>query len=190
MTCQQVQDELLLYAGVEEFPAELSAHLAECRSCREFHQELMVVTGGLGSDDDFQFAESDIEAACRRVDRRLAANDSITPVWSRWMPALRVAASVVMVLGVSMLAFLMGRYGFNGDAQRAAVDDSGTSIMDVALAYDVDDTELEMDESTIHVLIDEVTLLPAAEAGRDVLDDLTDAEFEHLKENFDVGDLL
>jgi hypothetical protein len=99
----------------------------------------------------------------------------------RWLPA---AASVLLVVGVGIGGYFMGRTNLN---PATATIDQPTAL----LLGSVDESDYdEPDDPTFEVLLSQFTTDRPFDASEKLLDDITDEEMEYLTQNFDVGDLL
>ena len=188
MNCAHVKDELMLWFGQPGLPDELSDHLRQCRSCRAFWEKSVAVSGRLDQDSLF-YPEPDetdrlVDSVMASLDARSPRNISVVSrlvsLWHRHVP---VAAAAVLVLGISIGMFLTGGTAFQTDLPESTV-----TVTEVVGIYD--DGDMELDDNSVGILIEELTRQHRWEASRWLLNDLTEEELDYLEESFNVGDLL
>ncbi|MEA3297009.1 MAG: hypothetical protein U9R56_04020, partial [candidate division Zixibacteria bacterium] len=78
-------------------------------------------------------------------------------------------------------------YGLSGSVQQATEKINEGESTFVVLA---EIESGEPDQATIKALMYDFTSSQFTEADERLLDDITEEEYEHLKNNFDVGDIL
>lgn len=184
MTCAQIQDELLLYAG-DDLPADLADHVAQCAECRRLWSELTAAAAAMGTDDVFA---PDPHAALmleRDILQRIAAAPR-----RRSLPLgglLKIAAAVVLVVGSSLISYRVGKQHLTPSGMAGI--DSSIEYADTQDYAAADTAQVDIDESTISILIDDYTST-VGEPGERLLDDLTTEEMEYLQQNLKAEDLL
>lgn len=191
ITCNEAREAVDLHFGLEELPIDLQTHLDECESCRAYHDEMTVFADSLGSDTDIPFSAEELDQAVsdvvERIDNQPTVVSVISPVANWLRPMLRIAA-VLMVVGLSYSSYQLGlesSLGVGTDMLQLA--DAADDRLNVLLDYD---TDSEMDEGLIGILIDDYCADGAYEATASLLDDISAEELEYLTENLQVGELL
>lgn len=182
MNCQQVKDELLLYVGADSIPEDIRKHLDSCTGCRTFWSELTAVAKTIGNDEDFYIGDIELESAVNRVDARIDQLEmkKVTDVRSAWFSYVPAAAAVILLVGISLSAYLMGWFA-RGDSE------AGLSSQDTSWVT-IENGDVDIIENSG---IDYVVYQSEYPASAELLyDDLTDEELEYLDENFDVGEIL
>jgi predicted anti-sigma-YlaC factor YlaD len=188
MSCDRVQEQLLLYLGQQQPPEELRQHLAECPACRSLWRELSRLEQKLGSDELFYPGDTDVERLVSKVDAAVrsgerARKDAASRVRKIWLTYVPVAAVAALVLGVAIGWYVAERTVLTPDeAPSAAEEVSFTGL--------TDEDFVQLDDDAVSALLYELTTRHPYEAGEWLLDDLTEEELKYLEERFDVGDLL
>lgn len=182
MTCQQIREELDLSFGVEEYSAEIKAHLATCEDCRAYAAELFSLTASLGDDSAFATNIFESNKIGWAVEDAMNRHPKPKPVWSSRIRYIAAAAVVVLAAAIGVDQY---RRNISVDipttkdtTQLASTD---TNLLP-ATTLDMTNTELEQ------MLLDYSTL--DDNAASEVLQNLTDEEMQYLEKNFDVGELL
>ena len=180
MNCQQIKDELLLLIGADTIPPNIQTHLDTCAECRRFWSELTAAADTLGSDEDFYLDDAALESAVNRVDARIDQLElkKVTNVRSAWFSYVPAAAAVILLVGISISAYLMGWFtSGNGQAGLTSPDTAWVTLEN----GDVD----ILQDSNLDYFMYQST------ASAELLyDELTEEELEYLDENFDVGEIL
>ena len=88
MTCDHAREAIELYFGLDELPAELQTHLAECDSCRNYHSEMASFAGSLGSDTDTPFTAEDFDRVAAGVAERIDRQPTVISYPARWLQQL------------------------------------------------------------------------------------------------------
>ena len=188
INCEQARELVQLHFGSDELPDDLQAHLAECDSCRAYHDEMMNLAGSLGSDTDTPFSAEDLAGAAAGVMERIDRRPTVASYPAKWLrPMLRVAA-VLLVVGLSYSSYRLGQesnFGAGLDTLQAL--NTEADKLTALLEYDIDE---EMDEDLIGIVIDDYCRDASYEATASLLDDISEEELEYLTENFEVGELL
>ena len=184
MNCQNIQDELLLNVGAEVLPDNLQAHLDACPDCRAFWAELSSAARTVGSDEDFFLDQSAIETQVTNVDRRIDELElgKVTDVRSAWISFVPAVAAVVLLVGISFTAYMMGWFGSGSVLTDRPVEDTlmaqADNVMDI------------IDENDIGYILYEFAADRKASTSELLMEDLTEEELEYLENNFDVGEIL
>jgi predicted anti-sigma-YlaC factor YlaD len=188
MNCESARELIDLYFGHDELPDGLQTHLDQCDSCRIYHDELVRMAGGLGSDSDTPFSIEDLDRAAAGVAQRIDRQPTVVPLSTKWLrPLLRVAA-VLLVVGLAYSSYRVGvDSNFSADLDTLQNADAEVDELTILLEYEVED---EMDEDLIGILINDYCADASYEATASLLDDISEEELEYLTENFEVGDLL
>lgn len=188
MNCEQARELVDLHFGLDHIPDELQTHLAECESCRSYHEEMTALAAGLESDTDSPFSVEDFDRATAVVVERIDRQSTVASGPSGWLrPLLRVAA-VLMVVGLSYSSYRMGvESNLDADLDTLQTAESDVDQLTVLLEYDTDE---ELDEGMIGMLIDDYCTDASYEATTTLLDDISEEELEYLMENLEVGELL
>ncbi len=188
MNCEQAREIIELHFGGDQIPGDLQAHLTECESCRAYYDEMTALARGLGSDIDSPFSAEDFDRATAGAVDRIDRQPVIELRPAGWLrPMLRVAA-VLLVVGMSYSSYRMGVESNLGAAlDTLQTADADIDRLTVLLEYDTDD---ELDEDMISILIDDYCTDASYEATTSLLDDISEEELEYLTENFEVGELL
>ncbi len=185
MNCQNIKDELLLMAGGGSLPDDIQKHVDGCAECRAFWLELTAMAGNLGSDEDFYLDETELESSIARVEQRIDQLElnKVTDVRSAWLSYVPAAAAVVLLLGISFLAYMMGWFS-SGDP---GIADKSS---DTAL-WGLENGDMDIiEESSIDYVMYQSATLNYAAPGTLLYEDITEEELEYLDENFDVGEIL
>ncbi len=114
---------------------ELEAHLAGCESCRQFNQVLRATetSFGAGHEPSIKVVQDVLRAAHTNAPER-----KHLPVFG-WKPALAMAASVVILLGLVLGNYNANRVGMElmvTDAQFMNAEDQVVSVMYDGLSED------------------------------------------------------
>jgi len=179
MNCEQVKEQLELYFGTDELPAEIEQHLQGCTSCRAHRLELQRLSEQLGVDADFEPSASDLERAVTGVGSRIGSDKAPSIIPVSWLRPLSRVAAAILIVGVSYTTYLLGRKQAQYPTV-ATVDTVQTATSDSA----------EMDDEFVSMLINDLSSDGYFDAGELLMNDLTDEEMEYLKENMTVGDIL
>lgn len=185
MTCQQIQDELLLLIGEKHLPEELQKHLAGCEQCRSFYDELTSAVGQIGSDEDFFVGEAEVERMVQKVDEKIDTVEltkvtNISSIVASYVPA---AAAVILVVGVSFMAYMFGWFGGNGQQMAWVHPDSTLVDVNPEIIAEIDDNDMDYFfygsstgdyQATSNLLFEE----------------MTEEDLKYLDENFDVKEIL
>ena len=191
MDCREFKDELLLYFGAEELPAELARHIEECPQCREEYEELQSMSAALGADSDFYPDDITAERLARQVEGRLEAPAPVTAVGSSWYGVVGLAASIALVASIAFFGnFLKGLPVYDSDSQASRLEQGTTTAGDMNLNAASDANLYEMSDDEFDILVNDYVTGRTYEAAGQLLDDISEEEFRYLEENFDVGDLL
>lgn len=185
MNCQQIKDELVLLIGADSIPQEIQKHLDSCDDCRAFWTELTAVTDSLGKDEDFYPDDATLESAVNRVDERIDQLEmkKVTDVRSAWFSFVPAAAAVILLVGVSVSAYLMGWFTpGNGQAGLTSPDTAWVTLEN----GDIDIIQ----NSSLDYVMYQSTAYDYTASTELLYEELTEEELEYLDENFDVGEIL
>lgn len=185
MNCERIKDELLTLVGTDGVPRDIREHLDTCVGCRAFWFELSGLSASIGSDEDFYLSGAELESAVNGVDARLDRLEikKVTDVRSVWYPYVPAAAAVVLLLGISIVAYLLGWFP-SGNNQ------AGVTTPDFDwVSFENGDTDIIDNDNIDYVMYQSAACNYTA--SRDLMyDDLSEEELEYLDENFDVGEML
>ena len=185
MSCRNIQEELYERLGQEVLPPDIEAHISQCEECRNLWNELKQLQSRLGVDETFYLDDSEIDELTDGVMREIETSTPtvITPLYRMAQMVLPMAASLLLLFGVSKLS----------DRPVADYSSSVATISDIFeedyYTSDYDDTD-DMDVATLELLVSDYAFGDVVTPGEALLDDLTDEEFEYLKDNLDMGELL
>lgn len=193
MDCREIQDELLLSFGTAPLEADLAEHLEGCPDCRAFWAEL-TQTGAIVPDGTaFEPSASERAALLSAINKDLEAAPAAVarphwPWWSRalqWVvpvPAPVVAAAVVVLAVVSL---------FTGLNRTSPSDSTPLLSPESATTSDTLTEELmQPDQPTVEALVERYSSSRPTGGAEELLNDLTDDEYEYLVNHFDVGDIM
>jgi hypothetical protein len=188
MNCKDFQEEVTLYFGKADLPRELTEHIAACDSCRAFYEEMKAMASGLGADSDFYPDEMETEIFLKRLNNEIDRRTHKAPIMSvSWYRLAGVAASVVLVAGISLL----GNF-FKKDSTISEPAASNTAVIyydDYQIALENTD-QYELSDDQFYILGNDYTAKRTYDAAGQLINDLSDEELKYLEENFNVGDLL
>ncbi|MBN1213419.1 MAG: hypothetical protein JXA92_12680 [candidate division Zixibacteria bacterium] len=187
MKCEEFHEEIMLYFGQAELPVELAGHIADCESCRAFYEEMKGMAAGLGVDDDFYPNELETERFLKRLNDEIDRTRPTVVSGISWYKLVGVAASVILVVGISLLGNFFKQNG-------AIPESTGTNL---SVLYD-DDYQIALENSDLYELSDDqfyilgidYTSKRTYDAAGQLIEDLSEEEMKYLEENFNVGDLL
>lgn len=181
MNCNEIKNIILESFGEKEISAELKEHLDSCPECNAYYHELNALSGFTGSDDDFILTTEEVDQMVEEIDIKISRMEPKTKTTSIWRYYVPVAAAVVLIFGITWMG------GFFSSADNSAgttiVDSMWVAINDADISNDVTGDELNF---LINDYSSGVTTIQADQ----VVDELTEAEYEYLARNFDVGDIL
>jgi len=187
MKCKEFHEEIMLYFGRADLPAELAGHIAECESCRAFYEELNGMASELGADDEFYPNELEAEGFLKRLNDEIDRTQPAAVTSVSWYKLAGIAASVILVVGISLLGNFFNRNGATLEP---------TEINTAVLYYDeyqlaLENSDLyELSDDQFYILGNDYTSKRTYDAAGQLLEDLSEEELKYLEENFDVGDLL
>ncbi|RKX28800.1 MAG: hypothetical protein DRP47_03365 [Candidatus Zixiibacteriota bacterium] len=185
MNCRKAQEELYEHLGQQKLPDYLEEHITQCDDCRALWQELCQFGSMLGSDESFYIDPVEIDEMTQQIEQRIDnATPQNVPLFNRIIQfALPVAASLLFLFGISRLT----------NNPLTSYSDQEPTLYQISewsdLTYGNDD-DIEFDAITFNLLLRDYTSGVETASGEALLDDLTDDEFEYLKDNLDMGDLL
>ncbi|MBU8932563.1 MAG: hypothetical protein KOO62_01015 [candidate division Zixibacteria bacterium] len=185
MSCRNIQEQLYERLGQKTLPPDIEAHISQCEGCRDLWNELEQLQLQLGTDEVFYLETHEIDELTEGVMREIDASTPavITPFYRIARMVLPVAASLLLLLGVSQLP------------DRPISDDWSSDITISDIFNDdyypsgYDDTS-GMDAATLELLLSDYASSDVVTPDEALLDDLSDEEFEYLKDNLDMGELL
>lgn len=185
MKCEKVQDELLLYFGRQELPEQLREHLSGCAECERFWLAAASVAQSLDRDEDFYADESEVEGLVARVDNaidniELGKFSRTASIWKTYLP---VAAVVALMIGISLIVFLLGSFGSERSQMASDGDDS------LLVLYE-EGTSAELNEEDMRALLYDFATEQHESASEQLIDDLTEEEYEYLQKSLDIGEIL
>lgn len=193
MTCTEYRQELEQSFGQTLTEADTIQHLNSCAECREYWEQLASLAQELPDDSQFHSDDATIDALVQRVEDAIQPSVDIAPItqqesdkvstWT-WMRLLPAAAAVLIVVGVGIGGYLLGRNDIN---QTTGIDDQSVA-MPLGSIDDIDYDE--PDGPTFEVLLSDFAADRPFDASEKLLNDITNEEMEYLTRNFDVGDLL
>ncbi|UCG60756.1 MAG: hypothetical protein JSV52_10510 [Candidatus Zixiibacteriota bacterium] len=185
MNCQNIQDELLLMAGTERLPDDVQRHLDTCPECRDYWLDLTTTTENLGSEEDFYLDKTELESSIARVEERIdrLELEKVTDVRSAWLSHVPAAAAVVLLLGISFMAYMLGWFSNGEDPSTAGSQDT------VWLSLENGDIDA-IEESSIDYVMYRSATMNQTTSGELFYENLTEEELQYLEENFDVGEIL
>jgi len=108
MTCEQIQNDIALWAGNDATPQEAEVvrqHLATCPGCRAHAQRLktaMAMIGRSSPEPTYDTVDSLWPAIARRLPQR--PRKSPEPTWRKWAPSV---AATVVAAGVMLAVVVM-----------------------------------------------------------------------------------
>lgn len=181
MNCDKMKNIILESFGDEQISAELKEHLDSCPECKAYFNELNALSGFAGSDEDFGLAPGEVDQMVEEIDHKinqLAPHKKTTPIWRYYIP---VAAAVVLMLGISWMGGLFS--GGGNIANNHLTDSILVAINDTDIANDVTGSDL-------NILIGDYSNGVTTISADQVVDELTEEEYEYLAQNFDIGDIL
>jgi hypothetical protein len=192
MNCAECRQELELRFGEEKLDAKIADHLAQCIECRTYRTELDGLATGL-SEDVFVLDGATVEGLAQQVDERVARLDARRDaepyeradrrsLWS-WVRAVPAAAAIVLVVGVGVTGYWLGRWEVKSVATTA--EQQSTPLSEF-----IDEEETEPDEVTVRVLLDDFTRERRLDASEYLLDGISEEELRYLESNFDIGEIL
>ena len=187
MKCDKFHEEIELYFGRADLPDELAGHIAECESCRAFYEELNGMASELGTDSDFYPNELETEGFLKRLNDEIDQTQPAAVTSIPWYKLAGIAASVILVVGISLLGNFFNRNGANLEPTGA-----NTAVLyydDYQLALENSDL-YELSDEQFYILGNDYTSMRSYDAAGQLIEDLSDEELKYLEENFDVGDLL
>jgi len=192
MSCAECRQQLELSFGRKQLDPAVAEHLARCAECRAHWAELGGLADDFRGDDAFRLGPDTVEQMARRVDRRIDLIESVAvahqaqPVdlwsWLSWARAVPAAAAVLLVVGVGIAGYWLGRWEVEPVAVSAPVETTADAYGDEAFE--------EPDELTVQLLLDNFTSERRLNAGESLLDDITEEELRYLESNFDIGVIL
>ena len=182
MTCDQFREELDLYLGQPELPADLAAHLTSCSSCRVYVKQMNALASSLGDDTLFDANIFESNRVVCQVEDAIAEKEQPAASWLWRIRFVAAAAVIVLSVAVGVNQYRNGNIAeitLPSDSSMYAALDSDPIFSD---SLQVTAAELEQ------MLLDYST--QDDQAADELLQNLTDEELQYLEKNFDVGELL
>lgn len=192
MTCTECREQLELSFGQTVPDAGTIQHLNSCAGCSMYWEQLVALAQDLSGDAQFSVDNTAIDKLVQEVEDAIQPPMDMASITqqksdkvSTWnlMRLLPAAAAVLLVVGVGVGGYLVGRT----DRDINTTSSYSTTLLpstDDETAYD------EPDDPTFAVLLSDFAADRPYDASEKLLDDITDEEMEYLAQNFDVGDLL
>jgi len=195
MNCHDCRQEVLLAFGLQsesELSESVRDHVESCAECRAFFREQQELAAMMPAETDFHLSDEELSASLAAVEERLDSESTggwITdisrriarvPVWSRALP---VAASIVLV-------FLMGvltQKSFGPSL--TVVNEVTVSSADPLYIY----SDIDLDsygDYAAEAMNWSLSSQYQTTATDQVVEDISDEEYEYLVNNLDVGDIL
>ncbi len=191
MTCAECKDELLLSFGQQRCSQDVESHLAGCAECRQYTSELAVMAGKLDIDSSFYPDRGEAIRLAARVERALDRKEPRKVTSLHWLRYAVAAASIVLLVGIALLS------QHYRSRSNVASNDQGTdsnSVIGNSASDSFENTtavqETELGDSDIRALLKDYTSSSGINADERLLDGITEAEMNYLKENLTVKDLL
>lgn len=199
MNCRDCQDELLLMAGQDMLPDEITDHLAACPDCRERWRELETIKELISVQEDFLLDAIEQERVLTDVARRIGVSESgkADTVWRSvvlepvttvgWQTYLSMAAAILLLLGISMTGSWQERLSRTSTQAGGSPSDTGAMVSLLSL-YDGGADQL--DDVALNLIMSDYGQKGYFEASEQLLDDLSDEELQYLEKHFDLGEVL
>ncbi len=177
MRCERVQEELMLNIGVEALSPEVLEHVGQCAECRAVKDDLDRVLPNALSDQAFSLSDQVLREIQEKVEKSIAPQRIFSV-----QRALAIAASVVLVVGVSYVGF---RSGGIDDPFNLPPDSSADTFVQT-----FDWLESDADSPSMDALFESVDSDPYRSSYDLLLEEITDEELEYLENNLSAGELL
>ena len=182
MNCAEIQRTLEESLGCETLPDQIESHLQDCPTCRQHWEELCSLTKGLGSDKMFEPTAIELERMVSFVGDNLEERSARRSfVFTGRLSSM--AAAAVLILTASAVSYQWGRY--NNSLEGTTPVYSYEVIVDSEAAE-----EIALEDETVSTIIDDYITETGALGGDQLLDDLTDEEYDYLVETMKIGDIL
>lgn len=185
MNCNEVKDLIFESFGVQENNETLQKHLSSCEDCRKLYETLAAQAQDFGTDKNFELNQSEqanlLEKINADIDRQeIDKAVNITPAWKSYVP---MAAAILLVLGVGFISQLIFKFGSGTDTatnQNDRVAYVGLTDEDITEIKSIELDEFVDQYSSQYDIDDEINML----------DDLSEEEYQYLNENLDIGEIL
>lgn len=181
MNCEQYKNLILESFGDENITSELKEHLNSCPECNAYYNELNALAGFAGSDDDFALAPNEIDRMVDKINSEIDQQQTTAKTTSFWRYYVPVAAAVVLMFGISWKA---GFFNANDNTSDNRLRDS------LALVINETDIENDLTGDDLNILIGDYSNGVTTFKADQVVDELTEEEYEYLAQNLDMGDIL
>ncbi len=185
MICEKVQAELALYFGQSELPDWIREHLDTCPDCAALFAEQQALAEGVAQDSDFYLNDDDLDKSVAAVDDAIDAfeMDKVTrtvPLWRNYVPAV---AALVIIVGLSLTLSMSDLFHRSALQTEVTTGDSALVLLD-------NGDQAYLEETDLQGLLEDFTIERYWQASEQLIDDLTEEEFEYLANNIDVGEIL
>jgi hypothetical protein len=191
MTCAECRDELMLSFGQRRNSQDVESHLAGCANCRAFAAELSATAARIADESAFYPDRGEAIRLAAKIERSLDNERTARTVSLHWLPYVAVAASIVLLAGIA----LIGRGHWSGSGENGSSQMADTSVLPGYSAVNVLDNGLteqnaELNDADVQALLEDYTSGGTWNAGERLINGLTEAEMQYLKENLTVKDIL
>ena len=190
MNCQEFRDEMALYVGQEQLPAEFVAHLNDCDSCRAAWGELLLAASYLGDDALFAPESSEQDEILAKIEERIGVT-RITDIRPRRWIQYAGAIAAVLLLGLIAILSALNYSDLVPTVPSSGVDTSDSAVYSITdAAYDLGTAEESLDDDAVGALMYDLASQNGDQASDTLLNGLSEDELKYLEANLKVGDLL
>jgi len=172
--------------GNEQLPDEIKHEMESDDDLKREWEGLQKIKAALPDDFAFAVSDTELDSLCAAVDEKIDTvnvtsikrNRILSPTWQR---TIALAATLTLVIIGSLL---FNQYQPQEDQTVATADN------DIYSSLMITDDNVELSDPMYNVLLMNYTSGATAEPASMLLDDLTEAEMEYLKKNFDIDELM
>ena len=185
MNCNEVKDLIFESFGVQENNEALQKHLSSCEDCRKLYETLSSQAQKFGTDKNFELSESEQANLLEKINADIDQHElnkviKVEPAWKSYVP---MAAAILLVLGVGFISQLIFKFG-NG-TETATNQDERVSYVALTVEDVTEIKSIELDE-----FVDQYSSQYDIDDEINMLDDLSEEEYQYLNENLDIGEIL
>ena len=185
MSCEKYEQELFESFGLSSQSQELQNHLKTCLTCQETFDNLQTLLPEIGVDEHFYQTDEDIVKSVEAVNVKIDQVElaKVVDVNSRWKAYVPMAAAILLIVGVGVIANLVLQL----DDTMNTADNSVVEKIFVSLT---DDDSQELAQIELSELIDEYSTEYSLDTELNLLDEISEEEYQYLEDNLNIGEIL